>query len=198
MKKINNLKYLNQFSNSPLIAIIPARGGSTRIKNKNLKKINEVSLIRKSVSTCLESKIFDRIVVSTDSAKIEEEILELNVNIHKRSKVTSDAFSSTEDVINEILNDYKVINFEKSIIYLIQCTSPFLSSDDLKNSKDKIFEKESKSHSLLSGYLSNKFIWQENNEFWHSKNYDPRSRPRTQESKKYFVENGAFYIFSES
>ena len=81
---------------------------------------------------------------------------------------------------------------------MIQCTSPFLSSDDLKNSKDKIFEKESKSHSLLSGYLSNKFIWQEKNEFWHSKNYDPSSRPRTQESKKYFVENGAFYIFSES
>ena len=71
MKIINNLKYLNQFSNSPLIASIPARGGSTRIKYKNLQKINEGSLIRKSVITCLESNIFDRIVF-LNSARLKK------------------------------------------------------------------------------------------------------------------------------
>lgn len=198
MFREEDLKFLKEFNDRPIIAIIPARGGSTRINKKNLQDLNGNSLLRKSVITCLESNIFTHILVSTDSHEIENEVSDLGIKIHKRSSVNSNSFASTEDVINEIFNDYKSINFDNSILYLIQCTSPFLEPRDLQNSKNMIFDKKSFSHSLLSGYLTSKFIWESNpkSQFWDSKNYDPLCRPRSQDSSKYFVENGAFYVFS--
>ena len=49
------------------IAFIPARSGSTRIKNKNLKKINDKPLIYWSVYHAIKSSRFDEIIFSSDS-----------------------------------------------------------------------------------------------------------------------------------
>ena len=51
------LESLNNFKDST-IAIIPARGGSSRIKNKNLKKIGDDSLVRNALNKCKKSNIF--------------------------------------------------------------------------------------------------------------------------------------------
>ena len=53
-----------------IIAIIPARGGSKSIPNKNIKKLNGIPLINYTIENCLKSRIFDYIIVSTDSKKI--------------------------------------------------------------------------------------------------------------------------------
>ena len=53
-----------------IIAIIPARGGSKSIPNKNIKKLNGTPLINYTIENCLKSGIFDYIIVSTDSKKI--------------------------------------------------------------------------------------------------------------------------------
>ena len=50
-----------------LIALIPARSGSERIKNKNLIKINGKTLLKISIENAVKSKIFEKIIVSTDS-----------------------------------------------------------------------------------------------------------------------------------
>jgi len=55
-----------------LTALIPARSGSQRIKNKNLTKIEGHPLIAYTISAAIRSNIFDRIVVSTDSSEIAE------------------------------------------------------------------------------------------------------------------------------
>ena len=52
------------------IAIIPARSGSTRIKNKNIKIFHGKPIIAWSIIAAKKSKIFSKIVVSTDSKKI--------------------------------------------------------------------------------------------------------------------------------
>ena len=52
-----------------IIAFIPARSGSTRIKNKNIRLINERPLIYWTVSKAIKSKIFDKIIFSSDSEK---------------------------------------------------------------------------------------------------------------------------------
>ena len=52
------------------LAIIPARSGSKRIKNKNIKKFLGTNLINYSVDACIESNIFKKIHISTDSSKI--------------------------------------------------------------------------------------------------------------------------------
>ena len=53
-----------------LICIIPARGSSQRIKNKNILKIAGIPMIAHVIKTAKLSKLFSRIVVTTDSKKI--------------------------------------------------------------------------------------------------------------------------------
>ena len=53
-----------------MICIIPARKGSKRIKNKNLKKILNKPLLVHVIGLAKKSKLFNRIIVSTDCKKI--------------------------------------------------------------------------------------------------------------------------------
>ena len=55
--------------NKKIIALIPARSGSERIKNKNIKTLNNIPLIAYTIKSAINSKIFDKIIVSTDSKK---------------------------------------------------------------------------------------------------------------------------------
>ena len=52
------------------IAVILARGGSKTIKNKNIIDVAGYELISYSIQAAKDSKIFDKIVVSTDSKKL--------------------------------------------------------------------------------------------------------------------------------
>ena len=54
----------------PIVAVIPARGGSLRVPNKNLRKLGGHPLIAWTIKTALQSKLLDRVIVSTDSEEI--------------------------------------------------------------------------------------------------------------------------------
>ena len=64
-----------------LICIIPARGGSKRIKNKNILKFFKIPFLGRTINTAKKSQIFDQIVVSSDSKKI--------LNVGKKYGATS-------------------------------------------------------------------------------------------------------------
>ena len=53
-----------------IVAIIPARSGSVRIKNKNIKNFLKKPMISYAINGAKKSKLFDKIVVSTDSNHI--------------------------------------------------------------------------------------------------------------------------------
>ena len=193
------LRTLNSFQDKT-IAIIPARGGSTRIKNKNLKKVGNQSLILNSIMTCKKSGLFDEIIVSTDSAKIANESRKSSSIIHKRSEVNSSSIASTESVISELMNDLPELFNKQTLIYLIQCTAPFLLEKDLKESFNLIKRNEYQINCLISGYFFYKFIWEKNskNNSWEPINYKPINRPRSQDKTPLFIENGAFYVFGST
>ena len=193
------LDSLNNFKEATL-AIIPARGGSTRIKNKNLRKVGNDSLILNSLKTCKISGIFDEIIVSTDSQEIANNSKKYATIIHERSEYNSTSISSTESVVFEIFKDLPNIFDKEVLIYLIQCTSPFLQSDDLLKSFELIKSSSFEYNSLISGYFFNKFIWEKKEEVqgWTPINYDPKERPRSQDKDPLFIENGSFYVFGSS
>ena len=182
------------------IAIIPARGGSTRIKNKNLKKVGNDSLILNSLKTCKKSGIFDEIILSTDSQEIVNESKSYPTIIHHRSESNSTSISSTESVVFEIFQDFPRLFENQVLIYLIQCTSPFLQVYDLRKSYELIKSGNFDYDCLVSGYFFNKFIWgkKEKMKGWTSINYNPKKRPRSQDKEPLFIENGSFYIFGSS
>ena len=54
------------------LLIIPARGGSKRIKNKNIKKFKKKPIIYYTINSAVKSKLFNKIHVSTESNLIKK------------------------------------------------------------------------------------------------------------------------------
>ena len=125
---------------SKCVAIIPARGGSKRIPKKNIKDFFGKPLIAYSIQAAINSKLFDRIIVSTD----DEEITNGASVPFLRPKELSDDFSGTDVVINHTLDFLKKQGEEFNFCCTIYATAPLLEKEfliegfeKLKNSKAK-------------------------------------------------------------
>lgn len=90
---------------SKILAIIPARGGSKRIPNKNLKSFLGKEIISYPIDALLKVDSIDTVIVSTDSEKIKSIALSCGASVpFLRSNKNSDDFATTFDVIEEVLN----------------------------------------------------------------------------------------------
>ncbi|WP_195509803.1 acylneuraminate cytidylyltransferase [Clostridium tyrobutyricum] len=173
------------------VAFIPVRGGSKSIPLKNIKKLLGRPLVYWVLDAAVNCSYIDKIFVSTDSDLIKEKVENYNcskVEIVNRSDETVQDNSSTESAMLEFANNY---DFEN--IALIQATSPLLKSSDIDSGFRQFFNYTY--DSVLSAVIQKRFIWtsKEKNIFT-PQNYNPYNRPRRQEFKGYFIENGAFYI----
>lgn len=107
------------------IAVIPARKGSTGLKNKNLLKIDNKTLIERTIEFAIESKMFSRIILTTDYENINN-----NIEYRKRPKELSKENTTMVEVIKDVIDNCN-ISKEDNII-LLQPTSPFRNKKDLK------------------------------------------------------------------
>ncbi len=175
---------------SETIAFIPVRGGSKSIPKKNIKKFYGSPLIFWCLQAAVHAKTIDRVVVATDDDEIESVVLgfELDkVEIYRREAENASDTASTESVMLEYLNKTKPD--DQSRFILIQATSPFLTSLHLEEGVTTFENKECQS--LLSAVENKRFMWSAGGV---SANYDYQQRPRRQDFKGQFMENGAFYI----
>ena len=69
-----------------VIALIPAKKNSKGLKNKNLKKLNNISLVELSIIESKKSKLIDKIYLSSDSDKILNIGKNLKIDTIKRNK----------------------------------------------------------------------------------------------------------------
>ena len=87
-------------NNKTFLAIIPARGESKRLPNKNIIDLSGKPLISWSINASLNSKYIDRTVVSTDSDQIREVAISYGAEVpFKRPNHLSTDFAIKEDVI---------------------------------------------------------------------------------------------------
>jgi pseudaminic acid cytidylyltransferase len=112
------------------IAIIPARIGSKRIFQKNIRLFHGKPIILHTLNKVIKSKIFDEIIVSSDSKKIFDIVNNKKILFHKRNAKTSNDRASTISAINSCI-DYFNFNSEDNICCIYPC-SVFLKKDDLK------------------------------------------------------------------
>ena len=125
------------------IAIITARSGSKRIPKKNIKIFLGKTIIAYSIEKAINSKLFDKVMVSTD----DKEIADISKNYGAevpffRSKKNSDDFSTTPDVLIEVLETYKKLNEEFDFGCCIYPTAPLISKKELKKSFDILISKK--------------------------------------------------------
>ncbi len=121
------------------IAIIPARGGSKRIPRKNIKDFYGKPLIAYSIQVALESKLFDKIIVTTDNEEIANVAKNYGAEVpFIRPKELSDDFTGTTDVVNHALQWLKENGEEYDYACTIYATAPLLQSEYLKEGFEKL------------------------------------------------------------
>ena len=129
--------------------IIAARGNSKRLKDKNILKIDGKSLIEIVINKAKKSKIFDQIIVSTDSKKIAKIAKKSGAEVpFKRPKeISGDLdtdFSCIEHCINWLKDNE---NYVPDIIVHLRCTTPIRDINEIDNAIN-YFKKKPKADSL--------------------------------------------------
>lgn len=115
------------------VAIITARGGSKRIPRKNIKPFLGKPIIAYSISAALEAGCFDEVMVSTDDREIAEVAQNYGAKVpFFRSAETSNDFSTTADVLIEVLNEYQKRGQNFFYACCIYPTAPFVTPEKLK------------------------------------------------------------------
>lgn len=123
-----------------VLAVIPARGGSKGVKNKNLRIVAGKSLVARSVEVSIEASVFDAVVVSTDDEdiKAEAELSGARVPFFRPARLSGDRIGDLE-VLQHAIN---VMEAEDGCRYdtiaMIQPTSPCRKASDLVMAINKL------------------------------------------------------------
>lgn len=133
------------------LAIIPARSGSKRIPNKNVKFFINRPIISYSIIEAKKSKLFKEIIVSTDSSKIKKIVNKHGAKVYYlRPKRISDDHSPIKDVLIDILKYLKKNFLLTKYFCLIYATAPLINRIDLKKSLTVLDNSEKKVDSVLA------------------------------------------------
>ncbi len=182
--------------NKKVLAIIPARGGSKGIKDKNIYPLCGKPLIAYSIEAAKHSEYIDEILVSTDSEKIANVAKEYGASVpFLRPKELASDTSKSIDAIVHAIDTLKNSNQFFDILVLLQPTSPLRSAEDVDGALEEFSKNDYKSLVSISEVNDNPILIRtidENEKLKRLLNAD--SSVRRQDMKKYYRVNGSIYI----
>ncbi len=183
------------------IAIIPARGGSKRIQQKNIKDFCGKPIIGYPILALRESKLFDKIHVSTDNDRIADVIKTFGIDIDFfRPDELSDDHTPIMPVVKYVIEEYKKRKEFFDEIWIVLPCSPMIKSRDLLQAS-LIFKKTDNSKSLMAvAEYAVPIEWAY--EISEKGVLSPINKGsfaiRSQDIKKKFYDAGMFYVHSKS
>ena len=176
------------------ICIIPARKGSKRIKNKNIKLFAGKPLISYAIKIAKKSKLFSRIIVSTDSKKIANIAKNNGAEVpFIRSKKLSNDFTGTNEVLIDCI--YQIRSIDIKYHFCIYPTAPLIESTDLIKAF-KIIKSKGFDHLVaMSNYNVSPFVACQKISNSRVKFYWPKfAEKRSQDMPNLLHDTGTFYI----
>lgn len=139
-----------------IIAIIPARGGSKGIPQKNIIDFAGKPLIAWTIEQAKSSNLISEVYVSSDSQEILTVASNYGAKPILRPKEISGDKSSSESALLHALDQ---MSEEPDLVVFLQTTSPLRKMDDIDNAINKLIE--NKADSLLSLTETQEFMWEE-------------------------------------
>lgn len=171
------------------IAIIPARGGSKRLPQKNVTLLDGIPLLAFSILFAQSNKeIIDEIYVSTDDDDIKKTALEYGVKVIDRPVNISGDFEPTVSALKHVLES--IDNNDVENIILLQPTNPFRPENLLKEAFE-IYKREN-SNSLFTVSRNYKKFGKIKEQKFVPYNYEIGQR--SQDIEPLYFENGLLYI----
>lgn len=157
-----------------ILGLIPARGGSKGVPNKNIKMIYGKPLIVWTIERALQSHLLDEVIVSTDSEEIAAIAKVNGAKVMMRPAELATDTASTQDVMK-----YTLQQVPADILVLLQPTSP-CRSDGLIDECIREFM-ENDYDSLATGFMCD------------YKEYGSNTLPR-QQIQGFFYDDGNVYV----
>lgn len=125
------------------VAIIPARGGSKRIPKKNIKPFLGKPIIAYSIEAARESRLFDTIIVSTDSEEIAQVARSYGAQVpFMRPKELADDFTGTNAVVKHGLECLMANGQKPKYACCIYATAPFVQVKYLAEGYQKLVQSQ--------------------------------------------------------
>lgn len=129
------------YQGSRILAVIPARGGSKGIKNKNIVDLCGKPLIAYTIESARKCEYIDRIIVSTDSEEIAMVARQYGADVpFMRPAEYAQDQSTTLEVILHVLKELDNRNERYDILILLQPTQPLRTSEDIDHALQVFFE----------------------------------------------------------
>ena len=130
-----------------ILAIIPDRGGSKGVPDKNIKPIGNKPLIAWTVGNALKAKGIDRVIVTTDSPEIAQISKNFGAEVPflRPQEIARDDTPGIVPIIHatQWLIDHE--DYLADFVVCLQPTSPFRSGEDIDQAIDLAKEKEADS-----------------------------------------------------
>ncbi len=117
------------------VAMIPARLGSQRLKKKNLRNINGITLIERAILKCKKAKCFDRIFVNSENKIFEKFAKKHKVDFHLRPKKLGNNSATSEEFVEEFLLKNECTN-----LIQVHSIAPLLTIKEVKNFSNYFFK----------------------------------------------------------
>lgn len=169
------------------IAIIPARGGSKRLPNKNCLLLGGIPLVAHSILYAQKHPFIDAIYVSTNDAKIKEIALQYGAQVIDRPEAISGDNEPTITALQHVLD---VIDVSVENVILLQPTNP-LRAENLLHDAFHLYENQ-QIESLFTVSRSWQKFGKIKNQKYIPFNYEIGQR--SQDLEPLFFENGLLYI----
>ncbi|MFJ8664727.1 cytidylyltransferase domain-containing protein [Streptomyces sp. NPDC093600] len=143
-----------------VLAVIPARGGSKGVPAKNLAPVAGVPLVSRAVRACLRARAVTDVVVSTDDAAIATEARAAGAEaIHRPASLAGDTATSESAVLHAMDAFEATRGRRADVVLLVQCTSPFLTPEEVSEAADRITS--GTADTALTVSPTHGFLWRE-------------------------------------
>jgi len=179
-------------------AIIPARGGSKGLKNKNIHPVAGLPLLAWSVLQALDAEHVDKVFVTTDDPAIAEVARAYGAEVIERpEQISGDKATSEAALLHALETIAARHGAEPETVVFLQATSPLRKPGDIDRSIELFRQEEA--DSLISVTRADDLtIWEQRSGEWNSVNFDYRNRGMRQDRPSQFIENGSIYLFTPS
>ena len=181
-------------NNKKISAIIPAKGNSERIKNKNLYEVGGKSLIRLCCEKVLKCQCIDNVYLDTESDLIKSQVSDLEKHglkiIHRPKELATNEIGANEMMV------YGLHSIEEcGILLQTFATSPTISHRTIDKCVEKFIDNMEKYDSFFTVSELQEYFWQDDKPI----NFKPEKVPNSFELKKILVEtHGLYGIKTES
>ncbi|MEU7131962.1 acylneuraminate cytidylyltransferase [Streptomyces sp. NPDC046261] len=202
---------------SAVLAVIPARGGSKGVPSKNLAAVGGVPLVARAVRACRAARLVTDVVVSTDDPAIAAAARGAGAVVVQRPPSLAGDTATSEAAVLHAMDAYEAMcGRGVGTVLLVQCTSPFLTTEDVDGVASAVVEGGADSALTVAPFHG--FVWRDEGSGGvvaaggsvvptrsalrndcpqpggaHGVNHDASHRPRRQDRPQDLLETGAAY-----